>query len=373
MTAKPSYQELEQRIRTLEKAADEAGRLQAALRESESNYRQLFENAPVGIFRVDFQNGKFLKVNDVFRGYMGYSDDEIMSLSPFDVLTEESKQRALERIQKMICGEEVSPTVEYEILDKKGRRRDVLLINKNVYGDQGHIIASDVVAHDITEQKRSDLKLQQTLASLKKAVAVTIHVLVSTLESKDPYTAGHQSRVAHLACAIASEMGLSAEQIDGIGMAGSIHDIGKISIPSEILTKPTRLTGIEFTLIQEHARIGYEILKEVESPWPLAQMAFQHHERMDGSGYPRGLKGDEILLEARIMAVADVIEAMAYHRPYRPALGIEAAHAEIAKNRGILFDANVADACMRLFREKGYELEKPCYNGRKVELKITGM
>jgi len=372
MGAKPSYAELEQRIRSLEKAADEARRLQDALRESEANYRQLFENAPVGIYRVDFRNGRFLKVNDVFRGYLGYSDEEISALRTYDVLTDESKTRFLDRVKKMAAGQEVPPKVEYEIVDKNGRRRDVALFNKNVYDGQGHIVASDVVAHDITESKRADLKLKQTLTSLKKAVGVTIHVLVATLESKDPYTAGHQSRVAHLACAIASEMGLSAEQIDGIGMAGSIHDIGKISIPSEILTKPTRLTAIEFTLIKEHAQTGYEILKDVESPWPLAQIAFQHHERMDGSGYPRGIKGDEILPEARIMAVADVVEAMAYHRPYRPALGIEAAHAEILKNRGILFDEAVVDACLRLFLEKGYQLEKPTYKAWTVNLNITG-
>ena len=139
-------------------------------------------------------------------------------------------------------------------------------------------------------------------------------------------------------------------------MAGSIHDIGKLSIPAEILSKPTKLTNIEFSLIKEHSQIGYDMLKDVESPWPLAQIVYQHHERMNGSGYPRNLKGDEILMEARIMAVADVVEAMASHRPYRPALGIETALEEIEKNKGILYDDVVADACLRLFREKNYTL-----------------
>lgn len=371
-TLKPSYEELEQRISVLEKAADDAKRLQSALVQSEANYRQLFENAPVGIYRFDFRNGKFLQVNDVFRGYLGYTQEEIRALRPYDVLTDESKIRFLERVKKMAQGVEVPTTVEYEVLAKDGRRLDVLLINKNIYDEQGHIIASDVVVNDITERKRADRKLQQTLDSLKKAVGVTIEVLVSVLESKDPYTAGHQSRVVHLACAIAAQMGLSAERIDGIRMAGAIHDIGKISIPSEILTKPTRLSDIEFTLIKEHAQTGYEILGNVEFPWPLAQIIYQHHERINGSGYPRGLKGDEILLEARIMAVADVVEAMAYHRPYRPALGIEAAHSEINKNKGILFDEAVVDACLTLFREKGYQLQEQHYNGRKVDLNIAG-
>jgi HD-GYP domain-containing protein (c-di-GMP phosphodiesterase class II) len=139
-------------------------------------------------------------------------------------------------------------------------------------------------------------------------------------------------------------------------MAGSIHDIGKLTIPAEILSKPTKLTNIEFSLIKEHSRKGYEMLKDVESPWPLAEIVHQHHERMDGSGYPRNLKGDEILMEARIMAVADVVESMASHRPYRPAIGIEAALEEIEKNKGILYDDTVADACLRLFREKGFQL-----------------
>ena len=180
---------------------------------------------------------------------------------------------------------------------------------------------------------------------------------MSVLESRDLYTSSHQSRSADLARAIATEMGFPQEKIEGIRMAGSIHDIGKLSIPAEILSKPTKLTDIEFSLIKEHSRSGYEMLKDVESPWPLAQIVYQHHERMDGSGYPRNLKGDEILMEARIMAVADVVEAMASHRPYRPALGIEVALEEIEKNKGIFYDNTVADACLRLFREKGYQLK----------------
>jgi HD-GYP domain-containing protein (c-di-GMP phosphodiesterase class II) len=151
-------------------------------------------------------------------------------------------------------------------------------------------------------------------------------------------------------------MGLPQEKIDGIRMAGSIHDIGKLSIPAEILSKPTKLTEIEFLLIKEHSRSGYEILKDVESPWPLAEIVYQHHERMNGSGYPRNLKGDDILMEARILAVADVVEAMVSHRPYRPSLGIDAAMKEIENNRGIFYDIEVVDTCLRLVREDGYQL-----------------
>jgi PAS domain S-box-containing protein/putative nucleotidyltransferase with HDIG domain len=218
------------------------------------------------------------------------------------------------------------------------------------------IEAAIVNIRDITERKKAEEQLQKTLESLKKAVGTTIQVLVSAVESRDPYTAGHQLRVADLARAIATEMGLTQDKIEGIRMAGIIHDIGKLSIPAEILSKPTKLTGLEFSLIKVHSQSGYEMLKDVESPWPLAEIVYQHHERMNGSGYPRNLKGDEILLESRIMAVADVVEAMASHRPYRPTLGIEAALEEIEKNKGIIYDNTVSDACIKLFREKGYQL-----------------
>jgi len=209
---------------------------------------------------------------------------------------------------------------------------------------------------DITDRKLAEEKLQHTLDSLKKAVGTTIQVLVSVLETRDPYTAGHQTQVANLACLIATEMGLDQERIEGMRMAGVIHDIGKLGIPTEILAKPSKLTDIEFSLIKQHPQSGYEMLKYVESPWPLAQIVYQHHERMNGTGYPRNLKGDEILLEARIMAVADVVDAMASHRPYRASLGIEEALQEIEKNKGILYDETVVNACLKLFREKDYKL-----------------
>ena len=176
------------------------------------------------------------------------------------------------------------------------------------------------------------------------------------VETKDPYTAGHQERVANLAVAIAEDLSLPPEKINGIRMAGMIHDIGKVKVPTEILSKPGKLSPTEFTLIQSHAEIAYDILKIIDFHYPVAQIAYQHHERIDGSGYPRGLKGDEILVEAKIIAVADVVEAITSHRPYRPALGIDAALEEISKNRGILYDQEVTDACLSLFQEKGYHL-----------------
>jgi HD-GYP domain-containing protein (c-di-GMP phosphodiesterase class II) len=175
---------------------------------------------------------------------------------------------------------------------------------------------------------------------------------------RDPYTAGHQRRAAQLACAIANEMGLSEDQIEGIRMAGLVHDIGKINVPAEILSKPGRLNDLEFGLIKTHCQVGHNVLNgTIEFPWPVAQIVLQHHERMDGSGYPQGLSGEEIILGARILAVADVVEAMASNRPYRVAPGIERALQEIAQNRSILYDPEVVDACLKLFTEERFKFE----------------
>lgn len=205
-----------------------------------------------------------------------------------------------------------------------------------------------------------DLALEQSrrhLEKLQDSLEDTVRAMASLVEMRDPYTAGHQARVADLAAAIAKQMGLPEEQAHAIHLAGIVHDLGKIQIPAEILSKPGKITDIEYSLIKIHAQAGYDILKGINFPWPIAQMVLQHHERMDGSGYPQGLKGDAILLEARILSVADVVEAMSSHRPYRPGLGIEIALAEITKQRGIYFDPAVVDACLTLFREQGYSFK----------------
>jgi len=245
----------------------------------------------------------------------------------------------------------------WNLKKKNGEQGIFELVVSLIRDKQGNPTGFRGIGRDITERKQAEEKLQQTLGILRKSIGVTIQVMVSAIEVRDPYTAGHQKRVADLARSIATEMGLNKDKIEGIRMAGSIHDIGKLAIPSEILAKPTKLTNIEFSLIKEHSQSGYEMLKDVESPWPLAQIVYQHHERINGSGYPRNLKGDEIIIEARIMAVADVVEAMASHRPYRPGLGLEAALEEIEKNKGITYDDVVADACLRIFRERGYQLQ----------------
>jgi PAS domain S-box-containing protein len=336
----------------------ERKQMEEKLRESEANYRQLFDTSPAAIYRVDYKSGKFLKANDLICEYLGYGHETISSISTFDLLTEEGKKLFLERLEKIALGIEVPNTVEYDVFDKQGKQWCLQLYIKNIYDTEGHVVAADVVAHDVTERKKAEVKLRLTLENLRKAHSATIQVLISTVEMRDPYTSGHQIRSTDLARAIAVEMGLPQEKIDGIRLAGSIHDIGKLSVPSEILSKTTKLTKNEFALIKEHPQIGYEMLKKVDSPWPLAEIVYQHHERINGNGYPRNLKGDEIVIEARIIGVADVVEAMASHRPYRPSLGIDAALEEIEKNKGILYDNTVADACLKLFREKNFKLRE---------------
>jgi putative two-component system response regulator len=210
----------------------------------------------------------------------------------------------------------------------------------------------------VLRERSLRFELNEALQQQQQILEGLILTLSSTVEVRDPYTSGHQKRVAELACAIAKHMDLPEGSISAIRMAGVIHDLGKIAIPSEILSKPGRLSEIEFSLLRTHPQVGFDILKDISFPFPIAQIVYQHHERMDGSGYPQGLKGDKILLEARIMAVADVVEAMASHRPYRQALGIDKALEEISKNKGTIYDTDAANACLKVFREEGFKFKK---------------
>lgn len=213
----------------------------------------------------------------------------------------------------------------------------------------------------IIEERTRDLRttlesLNESQKNYARALEETIQAIAMTIEKRDPYTAGHQWRVSQIAVEIAHEMGMDAERIEGLRLGAMVHDIGKIYVPVDILTRPGALLDIEFSLIKTHPQVGNDIIKHVHFPWPVADMILQHHERMDGSGYPQGLKGDEILLEARIIALTDVVEAMASHRPYRPAPGLDKALAEIRRGAGSVYDADVAAACLRLFEEKGFSI-----------------
>jgi HD-GYP domain-containing protein (c-di-GMP phosphodiesterase class II) len=217
---------------------------------------------------------------------------------------------------------------------------------------------NEQLKQDIARRENAEAEVQSTLDKLRSAMGGVVQAMALTVERRDPYTAGHQRRVSDLARGVAAEMALSTHQIDGIRMAGLIHDLGKICVPVEILSKPGQLSEIEHILIKDHPQVGYEILKEIEFPWPVAQIVLQHHERIDGSGYPVGLTGDDIIIEAKTLAVADVVEAMASHRPYRPTLGRDMAIEEISQNRGVLYDADVVDACMKLLQEKNFQFRQ---------------
>lgn len=206
-------------------------------------------------------------------------------------------------------------------------------------------------------RKQAEKELTKSIERLRRSMEGAVQAMALTVEIRDPYTAGHQHRVAQLAHAIAKEMELPEEQVDGIRLAAAIHDIGKIYIPAEILSKPGRINENEFSMIRTHPQVGYDILKTIEFPWPIATIVLQHHQRIDGSGYPLNMPGEGILLEARILSVADVVEAMSSHRPYRPALGVDRALREIAQNSGLLYEPGVVTVCMRLFMEKGFVFE----------------
>jgi PAS domain S-box-containing protein len=325
-----------------------------ALRKSEENFRLSLDSSPLGV-RISTIEAETIYANRAILDIYGYDSIEELNKTPVkERYTPQSYAEYKIRKEKRKRGEFVPSEYEISIVRKNSEIRNIQVYRSEVIWNGTK--QSQVIYKDITEQKRAEEKLKETLENLRTSIKTTIQVLGTAAEARDPYTAGHQKRVADLARVIATEMGLAHEKIEGIRIAGSIHDIGKLSIPSEILSKPTKLTEIEFALIKEHSRRGYEMLKDVESPWPLAEIVYQHHERMNGSGYPRNLKGDEILMEARIMAVADVVEATASHRPYRPGFGIEAALEEIERNKGMLYDDAVVVTCLKLFREKGYQL-----------------
>jgi len=233
-----------------------------------------------------------------------------------------------------------------------------LITDKIPYRDkEGKVTGVIGLSKDITVQRKAEQKLQQSYQRLKKTMDAAIDTMSKIIEAKDPYTSGHQHRVCQLVVPLAQELGLPEDKIEGIRIASLIHDIGKIGLPTEILSKPSKLTDIEFSLIKGHSQIGYDILKSIDFPYSVAKIILQHHERLNGSGYPQGLKGEDILLEARIIGLADVVEAISSFRPYRPALGIDKALEEITQNKGILYDPEVVDACLRLFKEKGFKFK----------------
>ena len=325
---------------------------EAALMESEIKYRRIFESFEDIYYQTD-ENGIIRVLSPSVYRLTGWSPDELIGKPASDIYVRpEDREKLLAELSKN------GFLRDYEILMKKkdGTQTYESLMASILTDPDGRACGISGTLRDITERKQVEKERQQNFERMRKALRATVQSISLTVEMKDPYTSGHQQRVSDLARAIAAEMGLSIDRQDFIHTASAIHDIGKISIPSAILSKPTKLTDLEFDLIKTHSQSGYDILKDIEFPWPVADVVLQHHERMNGSGYPQGLKGDDIFLEARILAVADVVEAIAFHRPYRPLLGIDFALEEISRNKGILYDADAVDACLKLFQEKSYTL-----------------
>ena len=483
------FRKLEKKVLQLEDVIVKQKRTENELRESEQKYRTLVTQSPDGIFVVNLK-GKFLAVNRIMCENMKYSEEELLSMSIWDIVAEQYVDIHKKRIADILTGKAPNEAAEYLVRGKDGNQhyveilsapyyegkeligfqgiaRDIterkqadeailrskmllqsvidstpdwmyvkdfqhkfLLVNrsfaeaqhltpqdiigkadtdlfseemclgnpdKGILGfhnddnqafqgqmvhnprnivtwaddslhiydtykiplaDQsGKIYAALVYSRDMTEQRKAEDEREASFRTIQKTLHDVINTMAKIVEMRDPYTSGHQARVAALAGAIAREMKLDDTRVEHLVMAASIHDVGKMNVPSDILSKPGKLSDIEWAMIKTHPQGGYDILKDVEFSQPLALMVLQHHERLNGSGYPNGLKGNEMLLEAKILAVADVVEAMYSHRPYRPALGIDKALNEISQQRGILYDPDVVDTCMKLFKEQGYKFK----------------
>lgn len=300
------------------------------------------------------RNGEVTYVSPSVANVLGYTKEQFLETvnksghyfslcEKYDVPSENS-----------LNGDKTEP-YEIQIPHKDGSPCWLEVSEYPMCGEDGNVDGVECIFHNISDRKKAELGLQTSVEKLRKALAGTIQAMALTVETRDAYTAGHQRRVTNLARSIAQEMGLTEDEVDGIRMAGVIHDLGKISVPAEILSKPGKLSALEFSLIKTHPQTGYDILKGIDFQWPIASIVLQHHERLNGSGYPNGLMGQEIMKEAKILAVADVVEAMSSHRPYRATLGIDAALEEVTNNIDTLFDAGVVGTTVDLFTKKDFQ------------------
>jgi len=322
---------------------------QKILKERVEFYAQLFYATTDSIIVHDLE-GKCIYANERACQFYGYDEEELLKINLYELNAPEQLDTVKAKIAELI--EKNQLTFESIHVCKNKPLAPVEISSLIIESGGRKLIVSAVC--DISKRKRTEEELRQTSLRLQRAIEGAINAVALTTEIRDPYTAGHQHRVAKLACSIGRELGLSNEQIEGVRVAGTLHDIGKIYVPAEILSRPGRLRQNEINLVKDHAQVGYDLLSTIEFPWPVAQIVLQHHERVNGSGYPHGLSGDNILIEAKIMSVADVVEAMASHRPYRPALSIEEALLEISQQRGVLYSPEAVDACIKVFTQRGF-------------------
>ncbi|HED13434.1 MAG TPA: PAS domain S-box protein [Gammaproteobacteria bacterium] len=337
----------------------ERKQFESALQKKEQKTRQIIETARDAFVSID-ASGHITDWSPRAEAIFGWSTKEALGrLLDKTIIPEELRQAHKKGLQHYLAtGEDsiLNRHVELTALHHDGHTFPVEL---SIVADHstGDTVFNAFIA-DISARQQRTTALQQSHEQVRSSLIGTVVAVSRAVGSRDAYTASHQQRVSRLARAIGQQLGLAAERIEGLRIGASIHDIGKIVLPAELLAKPTKLSDLEYQYIQTHAQAGYDILKDVKFPWPVAEIIYLHHERLDGSGYPQGLKGDEICLEARIVAIADVVEAMQSHRPYRPSLGIDAALAEIERYRGEKFDAAATDACLQLFLEQGFTLDQ---------------
>lgn len=316
-----------------------------AAQRSEQYFRNTFEQAAVGIAHVGL-DGRWLRVNNKMCAILGYSADELRSLTFQDLTHPDDLHADLEQVQRLLEGSIDTYTMEKRYVRNNGSNLWANLtvsLHRDNAGAPEYFIA---VVEDISARRAAEQQARTASHALDQALLQLVQALTRSVEKRDPYTAGHHERTARLAGAIAERMGLPPAQVEGVRLGALIHDLGNIYVPTEILNRPGKLNDYEYALVKTHPQMGYDILKDVDLPWPVQDMILQHQERLDGSGYPQKLQGDAIILEARIIAVADVVEAMTSHRPYRPALTVEQARAELQRGRGVCYDALVVDACL---------------------------
>lgn len=317
-----------------------------AVHAGERRFRALIEHSADVIGLLDAQ-GTIIYTGPSSLAALGYRPDEFVGRTVFELVHPDDRADVAATFELLVRQPGTVQHAEFRIRHRDGSWRWVESASTNLLADpdvQGIVINY----HDVTARKLAEEERRRADRRLREAMVATILAVSRVVEKRDPYTAGHEQRVTDLAVMIAGELGLSRDRVEGLRLAAAVHDIGKVAVPAEILARPGKLSPLEFEFVKTHVEVGYEILKDVDFPWPVAEITRQHHERWDGSGYPRGLRGEEILLEARILAVADVVVAIASHRPYRPSLGLDRALDEIRQQRGVLYDPAVVEACLRL-------------------------
>jgi len=360
LNARRIYREANKTLLILLAIEDITGRKQAekALLQEREQSRRIINTARDAFVSMD-ADGVISDWNPLAQEMFGWSREKALGRNLAETIIPEEFREAHAKGLKHYLVTSEGPILDQHIeITALHRDGHIIPVEMSIVAVQGnHSISFNAFIRDISAREQAKEALEKSRKQLKTSLIGTVVAVSRAVGARDPYTAGHQQRVSQLSRAIAQEMGLDAAQIDGLRMGASIHDIGKIYLPAEILSKPTKLTDVEYALIKSHSQVGYDILKDITFPWPVADIAYQHHERMDGSGYPQGLKGNQICLEARMVAVADVVEAMSSHRPYRPALGINAALQEIEEHRGKWFDPAAVDACLTLCRKKNFSFK----------------